>query len=81
MGIPKDPSPNKLSGNCDGANGTTYGYDTYKKQDGSPGFYLIANLETRGMGNSSIIPDRKSVNEEWFTTLRRGQGRYYIISD
>lgn len=76
--IPVDPVSSRLSWNCDGKNGTTYGYGTYKNTAGYEGFYLIAEMEESQSGNSSVLPE-EITDETSFGELKRGAWKYYII--
>lgn len=82
-GIPKDPIKGRLSGNCDGANGTNYGYGTYTRESGSSWYYMVADMETPASGNSDVLPTDgwQPVSETFFQNLQRWQWKYLIVSD
>ncbi len=77
-GIPKDPTENRLSGYCDGKNGTTYGYGSFTGEYWYPGFYLVAEFESQNGGNSAILPDPYP-DEEFGNQVRKWNGKYYIL--
>ncbi len=77
IGIPKDPIPWRLSWNCDGKNGTTYGYGTFTYSNGNPGYYIIAELEDPTLGNSSSFPEQVT-DETAFWELKKWSWKYYI---
>ncbi len=79
--IPTDPVSGRLSWNCDGSDGMTYGYglfsDTYYTW-----FYIVANLENALGGNAATLPPSDPAElKAYLSNLRKWAGPYFVLSN